>query len=481
MGDTGRPGTGAATDEGDGCQFRPRRLPGASTSCGRGCATRSTATTCSATPTSPTPSTTSCSASCETLERDYPDLRTDDSPTQTVGAPQTGAFAPVRHRVPMLSLDNAFSTEELAAWGRRTERIVGDVPAYVCELKIDGVAVSLQYERGRLVRAATRGDGRVGDDITPNVRTIANVPQRLTLDDPPPAFEVRGEIFFPASGFEALNQQMADEDKQVYANPRNAASGSLRQKDPKVTAVAAAGHALPLVRPGRGDALRRPLRVPRLLRAGRPAGGRPDRHRLHPRGGGGVRGPLGRAPPRPRVRDRRGGGQGRRQRPPGGAGPHLQGPPLGDRLQVPARGAHHPAQGHPGVDRADRGRDPVRHAGAGAGRRVHRRPGHPAQPGRGRPPRRPPRRHRVRAQGRRRHPRGGRPGPHQAAQAARGGGSSPRPAPSAAPPWSARRGSRPPAAPTPPAARPSAGAPWSTSPAAGPWTSSTWARRPWPR
>ena len=117
----------------------------------------------------------------EELEHDYPDLRTDDSPTQTVGAPQAGAFAPARHRVPMLSLDNAFSTEELAAWGRRTERIVGDVPAYVCELKIDGVAVSLQYERGRLVRAATRGDGRVGDDITPNVRTIANVPQRLKI------------------------------------------------------------------------------------------------------------------------------------------------------------------------------------------------------------------------------------------------------------------------------------------------------------
>jgi DNA ligase (NAD+) len=171
----------------------------------------------------------------ERLEQDYPDLRTDDSPTQTVGAPQAGAFAPVPHRVPMLSLDNAFSTEELAAWGRRTERIVGDVAAYVCELKIDGVAVSLQYERGRLVRAATRGNGLVGDDITPNVRTVGNVPDRLALDDPPPAFEVRGEIFFPASGFERLNQQMADEGKQVYANPRNAASGSLRQKDPKVT------------------------------------------------------------------------------------------------------------------------------------------------------------------------------------------------------------------------------------------------------
>jgi DNA ligase (NAD+) len=172
----------------------------------------------------------------EGLEHDYPDLRTADSPTQMVGAPQAAAFAPVRHRVAMLSLDNAFSPEELAAWGRRTDRIVGDVAAYVCELKIDGVAVSLQYERGRLVRAATRGDGLVGDDITPNIRTVAGVPERLTLDEPPPAFEVRGEVFFPTAAFERFNQQQADEGRQVFANPRNAASGALRQKDPKVTA-----------------------------------------------------------------------------------------------------------------------------------------------------------------------------------------------------------------------------------------------------
>src|SRR5919198_2675842 len=172
----------------------------------------------------------------ERLEQEHPDLRTPDSPTQLVGAPPSAAFAPVRHRVPMLSLDNVFSTEALGAWGRRTERLVGEVDAYVCELKIDGVAVSLQYERGRLVRAATRGDGRVGDDITPNVRTIGNVPTRLRLRDPPPALEVRGEIFFPTKAFERLNEQMAAEGKQVYANPRNAASGALRQKDPRVTA-----------------------------------------------------------------------------------------------------------------------------------------------------------------------------------------------------------------------------------------------------
>jgi DNA ligase (NAD+) len=170
------------------------------------------------------------------LEEEYPDLLTADSPTQTVGAPPSAAFAPVRHRVAMLSLDNAFSQEELAAWGARTERVIDQVDAYVCELKIDGVAVSLQYEGGRLVRAATRGNGLVGDDITPNVRTIANVPHRLTTADPPRAFEVRGEIYFPTDAFEQLNQRMAAEGKQVYANPRNSASGALRQKDPRITA-----------------------------------------------------------------------------------------------------------------------------------------------------------------------------------------------------------------------------------------------------
>jgi len=173
----------------------------------------------------------------EALEQEFPDLVTPDSPTQTVGAPPAEAFAPVHHRVPMLSLDNVFDEEDLLAWGKRTEKAVGSVDGFVCELKIDGVAVSLQYERGRLIRAATRGDGLVGDDITANVRTIRNVPNRLKIDDPPPAFEVRGEIYFPTRAFEQLNEQMAAEGKQVFANPRNAASGALRQKDPRVTAA----------------------------------------------------------------------------------------------------------------------------------------------------------------------------------------------------------------------------------------------------
>ena len=170
------------------------------------------------------------------LETAHPDLVTPDSPTQVVGAPAAaGAFAPVRHRVPMLSLDNVFSAEELAAWGARTERAVGDVEAFVCELKIDGVAVSLTYENGRLTQAATRGDGVIGEDITRNVRTIGPVPARLATDDPPPLLEVRGEIYFPTAAFARLNEQQAAEGKQVFANPRNAASGGLRQKDPKVT------------------------------------------------------------------------------------------------------------------------------------------------------------------------------------------------------------------------------------------------------
>jgi DNA ligase (NAD+) len=171
----------------------------------------------------------------KSLEAEHPDLVTPDSPTQTVGAAASPSFAPVTHRTRMLSLDNVFDHEQLAAWGERTERGVGEVEGYVCELKIDGVAVSLTYERGRLVQAATRGDGRVGDDITRNVRAISGIPQHLEIDDPPELFEVRGEIYYPTQAFERLNEQQAAEGKQVFANPRNAASGALRQKDPKIT------------------------------------------------------------------------------------------------------------------------------------------------------------------------------------------------------------------------------------------------------
>jgi len=172
------------------------------------------------------------------LEDAFPELITPDSPTQRVGAaPATALFAPVEHRAPMLSLDNAFSLEELNAWGERVVRgLGGEADGFICELKIDGVACALTYEYGRLTRAATRGDGRVGEDITANVRTVDGVPHRLTLDDPPSVVEIRGEMYLPVKAFEALNERLQEAGQKAFANPRNSAAGSLRQKDPKVTA-----------------------------------------------------------------------------------------------------------------------------------------------------------------------------------------------------------------------------------------------------
>ena len=178
----------------------------------------------------------------EELEELYPELRTPDSPTQKVGGAVSTEFTPVEHLEPMMSLDNAFTFEELEAWKARLAREGVEDPALLCELKVDGLAVSLLYEEGRLVRAATRGDGRTGEDVTPNVRTIDNVPHRLTGTDDypvPKLVEVRGEVFLPVEAFERLNESMADAGKPMFANPRNAAAGSLRQKDPRVTATRA--------------------------------------------------------------------------------------------------------------------------------------------------------------------------------------------------------------------------------------------------
>jgi DNA ligase (NAD+) len=172
------------------------------------------------------------------LEEAHPDLVTPDSPTQKVGGSVSTAFSEVRHRMPMMSLDNAFSFDELVAWGKRMERYIdGDVD-FVCELKIDGIAISLLYEDGRYVRAATRGNGVVGEDVTDNVRTIAVVPDRLSVppDRTPAVLEVRGEIYMPLSAFEDLNERRGQAGERLFANPRNSAAGSLRQKDPRVTA-----------------------------------------------------------------------------------------------------------------------------------------------------------------------------------------------------------------------------------------------------
>jgi DNA ligase (NAD+) len=170
------------------------------------------------------------------LEERFPELVTPDSPSQRVGATPADLFAPVEHRSPMLSLDNAFAREELEAWAARVERGVGSGVRYSCELKIDGVAVALTYEGGVLTKGATRGDGRIGEDITANVRTVRTVPQRLEAKEPPGYLEVRGEIYLPVRAFERLNEQLLDAGARPFANPRNAAAGSLRQKDPKVTA-----------------------------------------------------------------------------------------------------------------------------------------------------------------------------------------------------------------------------------------------------
>ncbi len=174
----------------------------------------------------------------EELEEEHPSLRTPDSPTQKVGGAVSSEFAAVDHLEPMMSLDNAFTFEEMRAWEARIRREGADGAEYLCELKVDGLAVNLLYEQGRLVRAATRGDGRTGEDVTHNVRTIDNVPQRLTTSSgyPTPArIEVRGEVFLPVAAFEALNESLVAAGKAPFANPRNSAAGSLRQKDPKVT------------------------------------------------------------------------------------------------------------------------------------------------------------------------------------------------------------------------------------------------------
>ncbi|MFD1086078.1 NAD-dependent DNA ligase LigA [Micromonospora andamanensis] len=176
----------------------------------------------------------------EAVEAEFPALRTPDSPTQRVGGTFSTDFTPVAHAERMMSLDNAFADEELAAWAERVERDAGGPAPYLCELKVDGLAINLTYESGRLVRAATRGDGRTGEDVTANVRSIRDVPGRLTGSaefGPPPEFiEVRGEIYFPVAGFADLNAGLVEQGKAPFANPRNAAAGSLRQKDPRITA-----------------------------------------------------------------------------------------------------------------------------------------------------------------------------------------------------------------------------------------------------
>ena len=172
----------------------------------------------------------------EGLEGRHPQLRTPDSPTQRVAGTISTDFAAVEHLQRLLSLDNAFSAEELDAWAARAQKLGGTGP-YLCELKLDGLAIALVYVNGRLVRAATRGDGVTGEDVTPNIKTIAAVPARLAGSGWPQTLEVRGEVFLPVQAFNQLNERLTGEGKPPFANPRNSAAGSLRQKDPRVTAT----------------------------------------------------------------------------------------------------------------------------------------------------------------------------------------------------------------------------------------------------
>ena len=168
------------------------------------------------------------------LEDAYPALRTPDSPTQQVGPPPSTTFTPVEHLQRLMSLDNAFSRDELDRWTQRAIRELGErrleQSGYLCELKVDGLAIDLVYQDGRLARAATRGDGRVGEDVTANVKTIGVIPHRLSGPGVPKTLEVRGEVFFAVADFTALNESLVLDGKAPFANPRNAAAGSLRQK-----------------------------------------------------------------------------------------------------------------------------------------------------------------------------------------------------------------------------------------------------------
>jgi DNA ligase (NAD+) len=173
----------------------------------------------------------------QALEREFPELLTPDSPTQRVGAPPVKAFGEVRHAIPMLSLDNAFADEAVADFGRRMVKLLPTLDLrFIVEPKLDGLAVSIIYERGVLICGATRGDGQTGEDITQNVRTIRAIPLRLAGEGWPERFEVRGEVFMRKDGFKKLNERALEKGEKTFANPRNAAAGSLRQLDPKITA-----------------------------------------------------------------------------------------------------------------------------------------------------------------------------------------------------------------------------------------------------
>ena len=381
-------------------------------------------------PRSPTPNTTSSSSSCGSSRRTTPRWPRPTRRRRPSARRPSGLFQEVRHRVPMMSLDNAFNEDELRAWAERLRRQVPDLDlealAFSCEPKVDGVAMSLTYERGRFVQAATRGDGVTGEDVTANVATVSDVPKELAKAGGPypDVLEVRGEIYMPVAEFEAMNKRQAELGERLFVNPRNSAAGALRQKDPAITAqrplhfwayalgeVEGARRARPAPSKPRGNGRRprRPRRWPSWRKAGFPVS--PDARQVV-----GMTAVVARCEELAEARhdlayeidgvvtkvDERGPARRARR--------HLAGAPVGHRLQVPARGAHDPAARHHGLHRAHRPGDAVRPARAGLRGRLDRRRGDAAQRGPGGGQGRPARRPRHRAQGGRRHPRGRRPG-----------------------------------------------------------------------
>ena len=339
----------------------------------------------------------------QALEEEWPELRTPDSPTQKVGGAVSTDFTAVDHLRPMESLDNAFTDEELQSWYARLERDGVKDPDLLCELKVDGLAINLLYEDGRLVRALTRGDGRTGEDVTPNVKTIDSIPHRLeaSKEFPVPALvEVRGEVFLPTEAFERLNESQTDAGKPVFANPRNAAAGSLRQKDPRVTATRDLGmvcHGIgaregfePTAQSAAYDALKAwglptsdRVRVLGSLKEVREFIDYYGEHRHsveHEIDGVVVKVDAVVAAASARV--------------------DVAGAALGDRVQVPARGGQRQADLDRGQHRPHRAGHAVRGDGADARRGLDRRAGHAAQRPRGGPQGRTARGHRRAAQGR---------------------------------------------------------------------------------
>ena len=216
------------------------------TSSWRRSSTTTRATSSTTSPRSATPTSTRSSATLRALVEEHPELDDPSLPIHRPGGTASATFAPVRHVVPMLSLDNAFSREELFAWGERLDRIIVGT-TFVAEPKMDGLAISLLYRDGRLEVGATRGDGVTGEDVTANVATISGLPKRLRGTSPPAVLEVRGEVYMPTTSFEELNRRQAEAEARLFANPRNAAAGSLRQKDPSITVFQEAANTLRVV------------------------------------------------------------------------------------------------------------------------------------------------------------------------------------------------------------------------------------------